>query len=154
MFLFALIFSFLLSYHYRSRFHISPESIHCSFFLDRCYSPGYSITYHVFRLQYIYICPLSHRDITESCHLQDISSRLTSITPAWKISIHTLSFSSVGDNITCFLSLSYFSPMTPVSFKQRNIDNTTRHKMQVFMPPPKHNRRRNISSRQVRQYQP
>ena len=152
LFLFAFIFSFLLSYHYRSRFHISPESIHCSFFLDRCYSPGYSITYHVFRLQYI--CLLSHRDITESCHLQDISSRLISIAPAWKTSIHTLYFSSVGDNISCFRSLSYFSPMTPVLFKQRNIDNTTRHKMQVFMSSPKHSRRINISSRQVRQYHP
>ena len=41
------------------------------------------------------------------------------IAPAWKISIHTLSSSSVGDNISCFRSLLYFSPHNlplPLSF--------------------------------------
>ena len=57
-----------------------------------------------------YKCLLSHRDITKSCLLQGIRSRLVSIAPVWKISIHTLSSSSVGDNISYFRSLLYFSP--------------------------------------------
>ena len=59
-----------------------------------------------FRLQYV--CLLSHRDIAQSCPLQGIISCLVYIAPAWYISIHTLSSSSVGDNISCFRSLLYF----------------------------------------------
>ena len=70
-----------------------------------------------FRLQYV--CLLSHRDIDQSFPLQIIISRLVSISPDWHISIHILSSSSVGDNISCFRSLLYFSPHllpSPLSF--------------------------------------
>ena len=43
--------------------------------------------------------------------------------------------------------------MTRISFEQRNIDITTQHQMQVFIPLPNHSRQRNTSSRQSWQCQ-
>ena len=57
-----------------------------------------------------YVCLFSHRDIAKPCPLHLFHSWIQDLCPTWFFSIHSLSSSSVGANVSCFRSLIYFSP--------------------------------------------
>ena len=66
------------------------------------------IIIHSFRLQYV--CLFSHRNVTQPYPLHRFRFRTQDIYPTWFLSIHTLSPSTVGTNVSCFHSLLYLSP--------------------------------------------
>ena len=74
-----------------------------------------------FRLQYIFL--ISYRDVTNLCPLACLCLILTATDTAWNVSIHTLSYSSAGDSISCFRSLLYLSPHNVLSSASFNVSS-------------------------------